>query len=159
MQLELDVGPVLTLSTQRDLSLDARVYVSFRAEDVSLDVEPTPDELRLPAVVVERRFLGSKLEYVVRVGQQELVLESPRAVTVDAGDNIDLYIPRERIRIWEKDGVSAIDANRSPSGSIQSQTHRSMARPMSQKQNLRAAISLRAGSVSSLRITRRIFLA
>ena len=106
VQLELDVGPVLTLSTQRDLSLDARVYVSFRAEDVSLDVEPTPDELRLPAVVVERRFLGSKLEYVVRVGQQDLVLESPRAVTVDAGDNIDLYIPRERIRIWEKDGVS-----------------------------------------------------
>ena len=106
VQLELDVGPVLTLSTQRDLSLDARVYVSFRAEDVSLDVEPTPDELRLPAVVVERRFLGSKLEYVVRVGQQDLVLESPRAVTVDAGDNIDLYIPRERIRIWEKDGGS-----------------------------------------------------
>ena len=106
VQLELDVGPVLTLSTQRDLSLDARVYVSFRAEDVSLDVEPTPNELRLPAVVVERRFLGSKLEYVVRVGQQDLVLESPRAVTVDAGDNIDLYIPRERIRIWEKDGGS-----------------------------------------------------
>lgn len=106
VQLELDVGPVLTLSIQRDLSLDARVYVSFRAEDVSLDVEPTPNELRLPAVVVERRFLGSKLEYVVRVGQQDLVLESPRAVTVDAGDNIDLYIPRERIRIWEKGGGS-----------------------------------------------------
>ena len=106
VQLELDVGPVLTLSTERDLSLDARVYVSFRAEDVSLDVEPTPDELRLPAVVVERRFLGSKLEYVVRVGQQDLVLESPRSVTVDAGDSIDLYIPRERIRIWEKGGGS-----------------------------------------------------
>ena len=70
-------------------------------------MEPTPDELRLPAVVVEHRFLGSKLEYVVRVGQQDLVLESPRVVTVDAGDNIDLHIPRERIRIWEKDGVSA----------------------------------------------------
>jgi iron(III) transport system permease protein len=93
------------------MPLDARVYVSFRAEDVSLGVEPTPDELCLPAVVVERRFLGSKLEYVVRVGQQDLVLESPRFVTVDAGDNIDLRIPRERIRIWEKDGVSAIDAN------------------------------------------------
>jgi ABC-type Fe3+/spermidine/putrescine transport system ATPase subunit len=106
VQVELDAGPVLTLSTQRDLSLDARVYVSFRAEDASLDVEPTPNELRLPAVVVERRFLGSKLEYVVRVGQQDLVLESPRAVTVDAGDNIDLYIPPERIRIWEKGGGS-----------------------------------------------------
>ena len=120
VQLELDVGPVLTLSTHRDMLLDARVYVSFRAEDVSLGVEPTPDELRLPAVVVERRFLGSKLEYVVRVGQQELVLESPRAVTVDAGDNIDLYIPRKRIRIWEKGGVSDGAPNepkaKSPSG-------------------------------------------
>jgi iron(III) transport system permease protein len=111
VQLELDVGPVLTLSTERHLHVDARVYVSFRAEDVSLGVEPTPDELCLPAVVVERRFLGSKLEYVVRVGQQDLVLESSRFVTVDAGDNIDLRIPRERIRIWEKDGLSAIDAN------------------------------------------------
>jgi iron(III) transport system permease protein len=120
VQVQLDVGPVLTLSTQRDMLLDARVYVSFRAEDVNLGVESTPDELRLPAVVVERRFLGSKLEYVVRVGQQDLMLESPRFVTVDAGDRIDLRIPRERIRIWEKDSVSDGSPNepkaKSPSG-------------------------------------------
>jgi iron(III) transport system permease protein len=120
VQVQLDVGPVLTLSTHRDMLLDARVYVSFRAEDVNLGVESTPDELRLPAVVVERRFLGSKLEYVVRVGQQDLMLESPRFVTVDAGDRIDLRIPRERIRIWEKDSVSDGSPNepkaKSPSG-------------------------------------------
>ena len=111
VQLELDAGPMLTLSTHQNIPPDARVYVSFRAEDVSLGVEPTPDELCLPAVVVERRFLGSKLEYVVRVGEQDLVLESSRFVTVNAGDNIDLSIPHERIRVWETDAISALDAN------------------------------------------------
>src|SRR6266478_4136463 len=39
---------------------------------------------------------------------------------------------------------------------IQFQTHGRMARPMNQKQNLWAAMSLQTGSVSCLRITRRI---
>lgn len=130
-EVRLDMGAVLSLPTHHDIPIGARVYVSLRAEDVSPGSESIPDGVRLPARVVESRFLGSKVEYVIRVGQQNLVLELPRSVAVSAGDSVDLYVPRERIRIWKKDGLSAIDSNyetgsQAGSGTISSAPNRVM---------------------------------
>ena len=86
--------------------LGARVYVSFRAEDVSLGVEPTPDSFVFRRSSWSAGFLAASWNMWCAWAEQDLVLESPRVVTVDAGDDIDLHIPRERIRIWEKGGVS-----------------------------------------------------
>lgn len=105
VEIHLNAGPLLSLSRTTDIPDGARVCVSIRAEDMSLSSASVHDAVCLPVRVLETQFLGDKFEYTMRVGEQEIVLHLPRAVHLAAGENVNLYIDSDRLRLWSRDSL------------------------------------------------------
>jgi iron(III) transport system permease protein len=106
VEVQLDAGPVISVLSDGALPTGTRVCVSMRQEDIRTSADASSDTVCIPARVLERQFLGNKMEYTVRVGKQDLILELPRSTTIGAGEIVNLYILRERVRVWRSDGSS-----------------------------------------------------
>lgn len=103
-EVRLEGGLTFKVDSADGVADGARINASIRAEDARVEMEAggTSDGIeRLPADVQEVRFLGDRLECILRIDRSQLFVECSRSMTLKAGQRVSLSIPRTRIRTWQ----------------------------------------------------------
>ncbi len=101
--IHLACGQSFSLPAASDLANGSAVKVSVRAEDIeilpkgSLAAEGCE---RVLAEVEEVRFLGGRLECVLKVGAERFYVEHLRAAPIAAGDTVTLAMKRANLYVW-----------------------------------------------------------
>jgi ABC-type Fe3+/spermidine/putrescine transport system ATPase subunit len=107
--VELDgVGAKVQAEADDDsLTPGRRVLVAIRPEDIEIEKRGENRRENALACGVERvLYLGSECEVLLRAGDESITLLASRAKAAEVGNQLDLYLPPESVRVWAADDVA-----------------------------------------------------
>jgi ABC-type Fe3+/spermidine/putrescine transport system ATPase subunit len=79
------------------------VYVAIRPEDIVVNAGGTADgKNQLEGVIDAVLFIGDRFECHVKIGEQAIMVYTPRNQPLQEGQKISLYFPEEDISVWLK---------------------------------------------------------
>jgi ABC-type Fe3+/spermidine/putrescine transport system ATPase subunit len=88
-----------------DLADGVRIKVSVRAEHIEImpsGSSASAGHERVVAEVEEVRFLGGRLECVLKIGRERFYIEHLRAAPIVAGDTVTLVMERAHLHVWDR---------------------------------------------------------
>ena len=95
---------VIALTSDDAPPVGAHVHAVLRPEAIQLDAGETASGL--PGTIISRTYLGEKVEYVVRIGQDLLQVvrpDPPDLSLFEAGATVSVQMPTGRIQIVRDD--------------------------------------------------------
>jgi hypothetical protein len=82
------------------------VLVAIRPEDLEIERRGESRRENTLGCGVERvLYLGSECEVLLRTGDESFTLTASRAKAAEVGNQLDLHLPPEHVRVWAADEV------------------------------------------------------
>jgi len=104
LAVETPVGTLTCQAREHGLATGADVHVLFRPEHCRLDGGSERGDDNLLAGVVERSlYLGPIVQYVVRCGDETLIVSASGGALIDPGTRVTVRLPVERTRVFPRE--------------------------------------------------------